>query len=390
MSVARTFSECGESHASPRATAFSDTLAMGMVLMSIVLALAAFYFASTALRLSAVGCGLIVYGYMLLTSSNARLGVASALLVLIWFPIAILAAGRTEWRSLFLALSFLSATGAAWFAVERQKTILLMEVPFVGFLGMTLALVALGYGPREFNEVLSGASRNGYSAILVAMTCGYVLSRHLRGRKPSLLFLGLAFMASFPLYGRSSIATLGFILVSTALITYPGVGTLVIAALALAAAGLAWSLLDLLEVVGSATNFKAGLVSDRWTMLADYWESLNVRTALLGVDLRELPSVVANDGNPDLSLLRIHSYVGLGVLPLLMMFAVSAVQMFAKRKWLLLAIFLAIIFRSATDVILLFGTMDYFFLPLLMFPLFFPGHAAGAQILKQPLINRIL
>jgi hypothetical protein len=339
-----------------------------LALASIATALAAFYYANTPLRLAAIGCGLVVYLYMLLTSDNLTLKGVSVFLLLTAIPFALLTAFRSDFRSIVVPFCFVSSVGISWFAFEQRCTRLIFELPFFLYLALTAYLVVVaGYGPAEFNDFFAGIGRNGYSAILVALTCGYVLSRSLQGRDPSVVVLLLAFALSFPLYGRSSITALAIVAASCGLLRWP---KLTLAILAVGATASAWLTYELSDLIQTTTNFKAGLISDRWQILDEYISALNPLTALTGVDMRNLPAVVENDGSPDISVLRLHSYLGLPSVFFFVAIVSSGWALLRDRRYLILGVFVAILFRSLTDIILLFGTVDLFFIPAILFPLY--------------------
>jgi hypothetical protein len=314
----------------------------------------------------------------------------SAFLFLIAMPFAAAAALRTDFRSVVVPFCFVSAVGGSWYALEQRRTRLIFELPFFLYLALTAYLVVVkNYGPGEFNDFFAGISRNGYSAILVAMTCGYVLSRSVQGKPPSLVMLLVALALSFPLYGRSSITALTVLAISCALLRWPKVTLTVLAAGAVASAWIAFEFSDLI----ATTNFKAGLISDRWQILGEYISALNPLTAFIGVDMRTLPAVVENEGSPDISILRLHSYLGLSATFFFAAIVFSGIALLRGRQLLLLAVFLAILFRFLTDIILLFGTVDLFFIPALLFPLFrrywMYGHSNSRMTVERPMHVRL-
>lgn len=374
-----------------RLAAAADALSAAACLGSVFAALLSFYFANTPLRIAAVALGLAVFGAMALRSRNQTLLVLSLVLVASSLPIALMNAVTTEFKSLFVPLCFLASVGYAWFALERRRTVLLYEFPFFAYLALTVQLILMrGYGPVEFDAFFAGIGRNGYSAILVAMTCGYILSRQACGRVPSPLWVIVALACSFPLYGRSSISALALLAFSTSAYRFPKATFI---ATSLAGFFLFAGDLDL-SLISSATNFKVGVDSLRWLFIDQYVDALDPATALVGVDFANLPAVKANDGSPDLAFLRLHSYLGISALGYLACFLVSGLGLFVRGQMLLLAVFAAILVRSFTDIILLFGTVDQFFIPVLFFPcfeLYFPklraprglNPASGSQMLPQ-------
>jgi hypothetical protein len=344
---------------------------LAVPMASIFAALASFYYASTPLRLLAVSLGVAIYLYMTWASDNSALKTLSLTLLLISLPFSLLAAQRTEFRSVLVPFCFASAVGSSWYALEFRKTFLIFELPFYLYLGLSAFLVfGKSYGAAEFNEFFAGIGRNGYSAILVAMTAGYVISRTVRDKRPSLLILLCALVVAIPMYGRSSIVSLGFLCVTYAMIRKPTFAIVVLLLLASAVFAYLWVALEYLDLLTSATNFKAGLISDRWQMLGQYIGALNPGTLLTGVDMRELPAVVENEGSPDMALLRLHSFLGLSSVFYLIAIAYSAILLLRARKLMLLSLLVVILFRSFTDIILMFGVVDLFLMPVFFYPLY--------------------
>jgi hypothetical protein len=338
-----------------------------IALTSIACAVAAFYFANTPLRLFTVGLQLSVYGYMLVASDNKALKTISIVVFALCLPFGALNGPTSDFKSLIVPFCFLGGIGCAWYALEFQKTRYVFEYPFYLYLAMTVYLIVVkGYGPEEFNEFYAGISRNGYSAILFATACGYVISRTIRNEKPSVLLLAASFASAFPLYGRSSIVALALLFGAAAMKRWPRLAVLIAIGGGLM---LAVGYLEL-QFLESATNFKAGIESDRWAILDEYASALNPRSAVLGVDLGSLRSVQENDGSPDMALLRLHSYLGLSMFFILVLFASSAIALLRRRHFLLFTVLVAVMFRALTDIILLFGTVDLFFMPVLFFPYF--------------------
>jgi hypothetical protein len=336
------------------------------VAISFPLALLAFYAASTPLRLLTVAAQFGVFAYMMLVSDNRTLKTFCVGLAALCMPIALWNAPQTEAKSLIVPICFLASVGCAWFACEFDRTRVLFELPFYIYLAITVFLiVVLGYGPAEFNTVYSGISRNGYSAILFATACGYVISRVRRGLHPSLLLLGCAVACTIPLYGRSSIAAMAVLFAAAAMQRWPRFALLsaVLAAVFIAVGSIG---IDLL----ASTNFRGGVESERWTIIDEYLSLLNPRTVAFGVPFDDVWAIRENGGSPDIAFLRLHSYLGIGVVFFLSLFFVSAWRLVAERQYLLLGVCIAVMFRASTDVILMFGTVDYFFAAVLVFPWF--------------------
>lgn len=85
---------------------------------------------------------------------------------------------------------------------------------------MTWFLILSGVDHYGFNGVLAIGSRNVYSAILVALSVGYLYSRKVRGERTSVALGFAMIVASFILYSRTGVALgiflfWGFLLRST-------------------------------------------------------------------------------------------------------------------------------------------------------------------------------
>jgi hypothetical protein len=353
---------------------FLRGLGLAITGLALFFACVSFYFSSTPLRLVSIGLGVTMYVIMIGTSENIALKTASILLFAISMPFALINGWTTEFKSLAVPFSFLSGLGTAWYTLEYRKSRMIFEYVFYGYLGLTLFLIVVrGYGPSEFNEFFLGIGRNGYSAILVATACGYIVSRELRALRPSILFMGGALACSLVLYGRSSITALAVLFAVVAFKRAPKLSTLgMIAVIVLAAYG--YELLETLNQLD--TNFRAGVDSERWDMLTEYRQALDAKTTGLGVDLRTLPTVVQNDGNPHNAFLRLHSSIGVSTVLFASLFLWSIASLIRQRMWLLTVALIVILFRAFTDIILIFGTVDLFFIPVLFYPFFqvyFPG-----------------
>jgi hypothetical protein len=337
------------------------------VAASFPFALLAFYLANTPLRLLTIAMQFSAFAYMFLISDNRALKLLCVTLLALCLPVAAANAVDSDARSLLLPICLVGALGCAWCAFELRRTVWLFEYPFYAYLAVTLYLIlALGYGPVEFNEVYGGISRNGYSAILFATACAYIISRDWRGKKPSLLLLACALACTVPLYGRSSIAAMAVLFAATAMKRWPRFAflTAILAAVLIVLGSLG------IDAIAGATNFRSGIESDRWTIIDEYASLLNSRTLVVGVPFSEVWAIRENGGSPDIAFLRLHSYLGIGMFFVFAWFAVSAWTLLRERRFLVLGVLVAVLLRASTDVILLFGTVDYLFIAALFYPVF--------------------
>jgi hypothetical protein len=359
-----------------------------ITLVSLVCAFLSFYLSNTPLRLGSIAFGTVLYIGMLAASKNTPLKTASIVLFVISLPFAIANAWLSDFKSIVVPFAFLSSLAGAWYALEYQKTRAIFEYAFWLYLAMTIYLIVVrGFGPGEFDDFFSGIGRNGYSAILVATACGYIVSREVRRLPSSPVLIGAALVASIFLYGRSSIATLGVIFAVVALKRAPRLSTIVIAA---AICFVVFDFAEFQSINELDTNFKSGVDSERWDMIDEYRRALDGHTFVSGVSLATLPTVVANDGNPHNAFLRLHSYLGISALIFFLIFIWSVVRLTDEKRLLLLTVLVAVLFRAFTDIILIFGTADLFFMPLLLYPFFefyWPQRLSTASLPRSKLME---
>jgi hypothetical protein len=339
-----------------------------ITLISGLCAFLSFYLSNTPLRLTSIAFGTLLYIGMLAASRNTALKTASIVLFAISVPFAIANAWISDFKSLVVPFTFLSGLAGAWYALEYRKTRAIFEYAFWLYLAMTIYLIVVkGYGPANFDDFFSGIGRNGYSAILVAAACGYIVSREVRQLPSSPVLIGAALVASIFLYGRSSIASLAAIFAVVALKRAPRISTIVIVA---AIWFVVFDFAEFQSINQLDTNFRSGVDSARWDMIDEYRAALDGHTFVSGVNLATLPTVVANDGNPHNAFLRLHSYLGISALIFFLIFIWSVARLADEKRLLLLTVLVAVLFRAFTDIILIFGTADLFFMPLLLYPFF--------------------
>jgi hypothetical protein len=342
---------------------------LGIAMCYVLLALLSLIYGFFAYRAAAAFCGCLVLLYMLGSRwAELRFGGLLIFLVVIIAVFSLLSFQSSEGRSLFSVVVFMGALGVSWFSLANRCTFYLYELPFYIVLSATLILfLAFGYGPVEFNTVLAGYSRNGYSAVLLAFAGGYVFSRIYRGKQVSLVLMVLVLISSFPLYGRSGIA-MAFVLFLVVLCYR----SLRLAAL-FGGAGILCALfsLDLIEnYIYGATNFSAGMESPRSEMLLQYLDSIDGLSLLTGSDITQIPIIFEYNNNPHNAFLLLHSYYGVSMVLLMCLIAASLFKLFLEKKFALLAVAVLFLCRALFDIIYLFGLFDYLLFPLLFY-LFF-------------------
>lgn len=270
-------------------------------------------------------------------------------------------------RSFFTVLVMLAAFGMAWSAIYFDRMFIFFELPFYGFLFLTILLVLLGYGPAEFNTVFSGYSRNGYSAILLLFTMGYLFSRAYKGRTISLVLLSMVVACSVPLYGRTGIAISLMLFIGS--IWYRssrlGIGLVFLISLFI---GFFFS--DISAYFLKSTNFSAGMESLRIEMWWDYLSRLTFIDLLFGLNLNSVPIIFENGGNPHNAFFLLHSYFGLGVFLLLVFLVISFLYLIRGKHFFLLVLLFCYLARAFFDIIYLFGLFDYLVFPVLFFYVF--------------------
>ena len=330
-------------------------------------------------RFIAACLGCFIFLYMLFSANSTPVnrlgrlwvgGILVAVIALLFF-FSLLSFQSSGGRSLFSVMVLIGALGVCWFSIASCSTVYVYEFPFYLLLGISLSLfLLLGYGPAEFNTVLTGYSRNGYSAILLAFASGYVFSRVYRQKKISVVLMLLVLVLSFPLYGRSGIA-MAFVLFITVLFHRSAKIALLIGFIGLL--GIIYGLDYVENFVLGATNFSSGIESPRSEMLAQYIERVDVWGLFFGVDLGSVPIVSEYKGNPHNAFILLHSYYGVAVLPLLCLFVVSAWMLFVDKQYVLLMVMFVFLIRAFFDIIYLFGLFDYLVFPLLFYSVFAKG-----------------
>ncbi|MCY1223635.1 hypothetical protein D9M72_357710 [compost metagenome] len=192
--------------------------------------------------------------------------------------------------------------------------------------------------------------------------------------------LMLAFvLLSYPLYGRTAIAfSIVFSLLvlslyyrkSSIVVGVFGVIGGVLIGGAAVSSGLQFS------SYAKGTNFESGLESERFDMLAQYWERLELNGVVLGQDFTDYPAIKEKGGNPHNAFLRLHGYWGGGLLILFAVFLYSLVVAFGDGRVLIILIALMALARAFFDIVYLFNLFDYLFFPA-VFYFFFRGYFQG-------------
>lgn len=271
----------------------------------------------------------------------------------------------SQYRSVFTVFVFVASFGVAWYSLEFKKTKYFFEYPFIVFLFYTVYLLVFEkYGPADFNTVLFESSRNVYSGILLALASGYVFSKDYRGEKISIILLFLVCLVSIPLYSRNGIFV-SVVLLFCALWQRSIAIMLLLFFAGLVSIAIGWEYFY--ELIVANTNLSAGLESDRYLIIKDYLDHLDLFGFFAGVDLSSVPMVEVFGGNPHSAFLRLHSFFGVSLFLLFAVSGVSMLMLLYQRKFFLAIILVLYFFRAAFDIFYLFNLFDYLVFPLVFY-----------------------
>lgn len=329
-------------------------------------AICSLYFGASFLRFIAAGLGCLLFFIMVYKTQLKMRATMLAVIIVVFalFALGIVNVIWSDGRSVFAVIVLVGVVGLAWSSLHFRLTSFFYEWPFFALIIMTISLVLSGYGPKEFNSVLNGYSRNGYSAILLIFSIGYIFSRLYRGESPSSLLLAVAFLCSLPLYGRAGIvmAALVFLVVLAHCFRYTALPLILVGA-----AVLVFQVDRAASLVAEQTNFSSGLNSPRLEMWVDYLSRVDVFDLFFGVDLFSVPTIVEYGGNPHNSFIMLHAYFGFGLFLLLAVFAISAFRLMVNKRILLFSLLCIYLARSFFDIIYLFGLFDYLVAPIFLY-----------------------
>ena len=330
----------------------------------------AFYSGFIGYRAGAVFLGVVIFVAMLAVSKlKAGLSFFCIIgMVGCFFTFSLFNFEWSGYRSLFTVFVFVASFGVAWYSLEFKKTKYFFEFPFIFVLLLTLYLLAFkGYGPADFNKVLFESSRNVYSGILLAFASGYIFSRDYRGKKISVFLLFLVCLVSIPLYSRNGIFISGVLFFCA--LWQRSVRMAVFFLLAgLVSVVIGWEYIN--DLIVTNTNLSAGLKSDRYLIMQDYFNHLDLFGFFAGVDLSSVPMVEAFGGNPHSAFLRLHSFFGISFFILVFVSVVSVFLLLYDGKYFLAIILGLYFFRAVFDIFYLFNLFDYLVFPLVFYCFF--------------------
>ena len=326
---------------------------------------------------------IILFGiYLLINSRDYIFNKAVFNLVIIAIPFSIINFIDTDGKSLFLLLILVSHLYISGFIFFNSPAKIVIIQSYYIFLSLTLILVFLfDYGPEEFNSFFLGVSRNGYSAFLFSLYMAYCLIKYSEKKEISLTLSALTFFLMIPLYGRSSIVATGIVVAAVFLKKLRfchAIGLLAIfTLLSFFKDYMIW------DVNVPIANFASGVESERFDILAEWSNKLSIQTALMGVNLKELQTVVLLNGDAHNGFLRLHSFWGIGVLPIFFYIFKSFFLLVIEKKYLIVTLLISILFKISLDTILFVSDLDYFLMPIIFYSIFFVPKILTAQRHQQ-------
>lgn len=343
-----------------------------LFLISIVSVFLTYYFSNSLFRIVSILFGVLCFWcYIkrgLRGASTAFFAIVSPLLFFSLFNI-INTLGISAVAFFILIFQF----AIALYFVGNARGSSLVSFIYVIFLFLTIYNIVFNdYGPLEFDSFFSGVGRNGYSALLFSFLVGYCVERVLNEKPVSIILVALGFFVMIPLYGRSSIIAAGIVLLGSIL---KGAGRFGYFCLIIFIVVIFWGgdQISNYSNIMDATNFRSGTDSERWDVFSEWVVSLDVANILIGADLTKLSTVVALDGNPHNSFIRLHSFFGISLIILIAVLLVSMALMTYDKQFFLICIFFAIVFKCFFDIIYFVGDQDFLLYPILFYA-FFRSH----------------
>ncbi|WP_449284994.1 hypothetical protein [Marinobacter sp. PE14] len=341
------------------------------LLLYVTLAFLSFFWGQLYFRVAAILSVVILLTTFSVFGRRLRFNNQSLLLLLvaICFIFSSFNWYSTNFKSLFTFLVMASNFIVVYAIIDARVSYLALELPFYILLVWIIVLGAFfGYDPESFNDFLAGSSRNVLSAILIALTIGYIVSRRVRGREVNLLPIIGQVVANFFLFGRTGIVISLLILLIVA-IAEKRILFLIFSILVLIF-GSAYFFSEILVYIASNTNFESGFETPRVALNLAYFHTINVYEVIFGRDLSLIEEYEIYDGNPHNSLLRLHSHLGFSIFVVFLLSALSLVFLIKDRKFLFLSLFFVVYLRSVLDVVYFFNLFDYGFY-MIVFYIFF-------------------
>lgn len=323
------------------------------------------FIGSSTLKLATAFTGFIALGILLLTKTKLNNTKKAALILFTttlflwgWYG-----ALWTEMRNYGVILTFLSCAGVAWAALEFDINKQVYEYPFYIFLLITIILILTGTDQYEFNQILATGSRNVYSAILIALTVGYLFSKIIRNEKPAIILGVSVFVASFFLYSRTGLALSTFLLLCffAANVSKKKIQIIILSIFSISLTALFFT--DIIDFIERNSNFSKGIDSPRFEIWRDYISNVGAFNIFFGYDMSKNALISEYGGNPHSAYLRLHSYYGAGLYFLLFISLHSIFRLAREKKWIFLSFAVVFFFRAAFDPVYFISDFDYIFYP---------------------------
>jgi len=268
--------------------------------------------------------------------------------------------------SLVVLLVMISQLSIAYSLLRFDAAANVVVATYYAFLAFTVFLVVVfGFGAEEFDVILQGVGRNGYSAILFALMIGYCILQVLNSRIIAITPILITFLAMISLYGRSSIFATGIVLLAAVhrrLGSWTYIGYIVAPVVIV----LSVQYFDFNEIF-EYTNFRSGVESERWDVISEWLGALKPLDLLVGVNLSTLNTVNDLDGNPHNAFIRLQSFFGAAVFAVFILLFGSLYFLVVDQMYFFLVIFLAIIVKCFFDTIYLIGDLDFLLYPVLFY-----------------------
>lgn len=260
-------------------------------------------------------------------------------------------------QSAFIGATYITTTVILlWATHESRNELFIARFIFYSLL-VYIAPFIVTYGisnPDAYNDILSGASRNMVSALIIVFSCFHIAS-YVKLKRKYPIFVPLAsFVCCFMLFGRSGIVISFFILSICAINVFDKKYTAIL--LCMIAFLVVYYYVDISEYIMTKTNFAVGTDSQRSTMLSQYTSNMSLSDVVFGNEYSRCCSeIVRFDNNPHNSFLNGHARYGLSHAIIVLSLVAIA---FKKSTKLSIALLIAILSRYSVDQIGLFSPID--------------------------------
>ena len=227
-------------------------------------------------------------------------------------------------------------------------------------------LISILYLHRSLNDVFLAGSRNYISAIGIYFAAVIYLTDEIDGRQTPVLWPSvITFLLSVVAIGRAGILVSALLLMVTVIYRFGRVlrKPVVILGMILVLGGLAVAFGERIAAFAwtwyRQSRFAvAGFDSPRFRMWAEFFSELNLRRAIFGFDLNELPLISRYNGNPHNSFIKIWARAGFAGFFLNGIIVYAVIRM-RKRSVFLSLVFALVLLRAAFDIIILINWLDF-------------------------------